>query len=584
MYLGFLSSYLAYYLLLLYFNFECMRSLNIFLLLLIFSVQQNFAQMNGTKGQSSVAIKKPLEVERPKIVIGLVVDQMRWDYLYRYYEKYGENGFKKLIKDGYNCQNASINYAPSYTACGHTCIYTGSVPAIHGITGNDWYDLNKDTSVYCTTDTNYVGRGTNNSSGSMSPNNMKVSTIGDELRLATNFKSRVIGIALKDRSSILPAGHSANAAFWYDGKVNNFISSSYYMDSLPTWVNEFNAKKLAQSYLTQNWNTLYPIMKYTESSDDDVPFENPFKNETKATFEHKVSELSAVNTEILKYTPYGNTFTFDFARATIEGAQLGKRGITDFLAISLSATDYIGHQFGPNSVEQEDDFLRLDIEIAGFINYLDSTYGKNNYLMFLTADHGAAHIPLYLKSKKIPSGSYMYDTLAKMVNNEMSKWYGKGNWVLAFENMHIYLNKKSLLDKKIDIDEAKNKVKTFVLGLPGVAQVFDMSNLSNENYPSELIEKIKNSYYSSRSGDLFVNFEPAWFEGLDKGTTHGSVFPYDTHIPLIFYGWKINAKEDFSDIKMTDIAATIASLLHIQQPSGCIGRPIEGILRSYSQF
>ena len=555
----------------------------LFLSLCLCFFQMGNAQMNGTKGQKNVNYKQQIstdKIERPKIIVGLVVDQMRWDYLYRYYSKYVDNGFKRLIREGYNCQNTHINYSPTFTACGHTCIYTGSVPALHGITGNDWYDYKYNQKIYCTTDTNYIGKGTKSSAGQMSPRNMKTTTIGDELRLATNFKSKVIGIALKDRSSILPAGHAANAAFWYDGKAHNFVSSSYYLDSLPNWVADFNNKKLAAAYLSQNWDLLYDKMKYTESTEDDMPFENPFKNETKASFIHKVSELSTeTSTEIIRYTPFGNNFTFDFAKAAIEGEQLGMRGETDLLAISLSSPDYIGHQFGPNSVEQQDDFLRLDKEISTFLGYLDSTYGKNNYLFFLTADHGAAHIPDYLKTKNIPAGVFVYDTLEKILDKQMNFWYGPGDWILAFENQHIYLNKELISTSKKDIEEIKTKLLDYTQNLPGVANVFDLKNIANENYPAELLENIKNSYYPNRSGDLFVNFEPAWFEGYEKGTTHGTIYNYDSHIPLIFYGWKIKAKEDFSDTKMTDIAATIAALLHIQEPNGCIGQPIKGILK-----
>ncbi|MBX7226248.1 MAG: alkaline phosphatase family protein [Chitinophagales bacterium] len=516
---------------------------------------------------------------RPKIVIGLVIDQMRWDYLYRYENKYGTDGFRRLVREGYNCQNTHINYSPSYTAPGHACIYTGSTPALHGITGNNWFDYKADSIVYCTDDASVTSVGSNTKAGKMSPNKMLTTTIGDELRLATNFHSKVIGLAIKDRSSILPAGHSANAAYWYDGTANNWISSTYYMDSLPTWVQQFNQRQLAKKYLAANWEALLPLDKYTESHEDNVPFESPFKNEQIPVFGHKVSELAIEKTEIIKSTPWGNTFTLDFAKATLLGEKMGKGTATDFLAVSLSSTDYIGHQFGPNSVEQEDDFIRLDKEVASFLHFLDSLYGKNNYLLFLTADHGAAHIPAYLETKKVPAGVYEYDTLGKMVNRYMESKFGSGAWVHAFENQQLYLNHALMQEKDIDGDEVTALLRSYLLSLPGVAQVFDMRDLNEENYDAQLLQMIKNGYYPGRSGDIYVNFEPAWFEGYPKGTTHGTIYPYDTHIPLIFFGWKVKPKEDFSSIFMTDITATLAALLHIQAPNGCIGKPITGLLQ-----
>ena len=546
-----------------------MRNIIVILLLFIFN-QHVSAQTNSASF--------PL-TPKPKIVIGLVIDQMRWDYLYRYENKYGADGFRRLVREGYNCQNTHINYSPTYTAPGHACIYTGSIPALHGISGNNWFDYKADSIVYCTEDNSVASVGSKTKAGKMSPQRMLTTTIGDELRLATNFQSKVIGIAIKDRSSILPAGHSANAAYWYDGSANNWISSTYYMDSLPLWVQEFNRQQLAKKYLAANWEALLPLDKYTESHEDNVPFESPFKNEVIPVFGHKVSELAIEKTEIIKSTPWGNSFTLDFAKATLLGEKMGKGKSTDFLAVSLSSTDYIGHQFGPNSVEQEDDFIRLDKEIASFLRFLDSLYGKNNYLLFLSADHGAAHIPAYLETKKVPAGVYEYDSLGSMVNHFLESKYGEGKWIHAFENQQLFFNHSLIKAKDISEDDVKVELKEYLLSLPGIAQVFDMHDLAEENYDAHFLQMIKNGYYPGRSGDVFVNFEPAWFEGYTKGTTHGTIYPYDTHIPLIFFGWKIKPKEDFSEVFMTDITATLAAILHIQAPNGCVGKPIIGLLQ-----
>ncbi len=517
--------------------------------------------------------------KQPKLVVGLVVDQMRWDFLFRYSQKYSDGGFNRLLKEGYSCSNTHINYSPSYTAPGHTCIYTGSVPSVHGITGNNWFDLDENKYVYCTEDTSENTVGSNSAAGRMSPRRLLTTTIADELKLATNFNSKAIGIALKDRGAILPVGHSADAAYFYDGTIGGWVTSSYYMNELPAWVVAFNEKKLADKYVSQNWNTLLPLAKYIESTEDDKHFESAYKNETKPVFEHKVSELKTPTLDIIRSTPYGNTLTFDLAKAAVSGESLGKNKQTDFLAISLSSTDYIGHQFGPNSIEVEDCYLRLDKDLKQFLALLDSVVGKGNYLLFLTADHGAAHVPDFLKEKKIPAGVFPIDTVLRQLEVKLKIEYGEGNWILSYENMQVYLNNRLISEKKIDRNSIKKTVVDFLSQYEGVAKVLDLENLSDELMETNMKSAIANGCYRNRSGDLYVLFKPGWFEGMLKGTTHGTIYPYDTHIPLLWFGWNIKPGEDFSSVHMTDIAPTIAALLHIQEPNGCTGKVIEGLLK-----
>ncbi|MES2622305.1 MAG: alkaline phosphatase PafA [Bacteroidota bacterium] len=514
---------------------------------------------------------------RPKLVVGVVVDQMRWDFLYRYSEKYSANGFKRLLREGYNCENTYINYSPSYTAAGHTCIYTGSVPTIHGIAGNNWFDYKENKVVYCTEDTTRKTIGSGSKAGMMSPARMLTTTITDELKLATNFQSKTIGISLKDRGAILPAGHAANAAYFYDGSTGGWITTSFYMNDLPAWVKGVNEQKLPEKYLSQNWNTLLPIAQYFESTEDDKHFESAFQNETKPVFEHKVSELKSPTPDVIRATPYGNTFTLDFAKAAISNEKMGQGKFTDFLAVSLSSPDYIGHQFGPNSVEVEDCYLRLDKDFADFFSYLDQTIGKGNYLLFLTADHGAAHVPDFLKENKMPAGVFPMDSVLKLLNVKLKATYGEGKWLLGYENMQVYLNNKLLAEKEIDRDGFKATIRSFIYQFNGVAKVFDMEDLGEELLEADMRAAINNGYYPGRSGDVYILLEPAWFEGMEKGTTHGTIYPYDTHIPLVWMGWNIKPGENYSEIHMTDIAPTIAAMLHIQEPNGCVGKVIEGI-------
>lgn len=524
--------------------------------------------------QTPVAATTP---ERPKLVVGLVVDQMRWDFLYRYSEKYGQGGFKRLLREGYSCENTHINYSPSYTACGHTCVYTGSVPAIHGITGNNWFDIKQNKYVYCTEDTTEKTVGSTSKAGMMSPRRMLTSTVTDELRLATNFKSKVIGVAIKDRGSILPAGHSATAAYFYDPSAGNWITSSYYMKELPAWVQQFNDYKLPDKYLKDNWATLQPIEKYTESHEDDVPFEGTFETETKPVFTHKVGEIVKPAYKILAATPYGNSFTLKFAEGAILNEHLGSNTVPDFLAVSLSSTDYIGHRFGPNSVEVEDCYLRLDKDLEEFLLFLDEHVGKGNYVLYLTADHGAAHVPDFMKEHKIPAGVFPIDTVISQLKSKLKEQYGEGDWLLSFENMQLTLNNKLIAERNADKAKMKKDIHDFLIQFDGVVSVMDLENLDKELMEPSLKADIANGYYPKRSGEIFVQFEPGWFEGMPKGTTHGTVYPYDTHIPLVWMGWHVTHGEDHSDIHMADIAPTVAALLHIQEPNGNVGKVIKGL-------
>lgn len=408
---------------------------------------------------------------------------------------------------------------------------------------------------------------------------MLTTTIGDELKLATNFKSKTIGVALKDRGSILPAGHSANAAYFYDGSTGNWITSSYYMQDLPLWVKQFNDYKLPEKYLSANWSTLQPIEKYYESHEDDKHFEGTFENEAKPVFEHKVGTLVQPAYKILAATPYGNTVTLKFAEGAVLNENLGQGGVTDFLAVSLSSTDYIGHRFGPNSVETEDCYLRLDKDLEEFFGFLDTHVGKGNYLLFLTADHGVAHVPAFLQEHKIPGGVFPIDTVLKQLEVKLKQQFGEGEWLLSYENMQLYLNDSLIAARQTNRTALVQTIKTFLLRFEGISKVLDMKNISNELVEQQLKQAIINGHFEKRSGDVYVLHEPGWFEGMAKGTTHGTIYPYDTHIPLVWMGWNIKHGSNYSPVYMTDIAPTIAAMLHIQEPNGSVGKVIEQLVK-----
>ncbi|RAJ22925.1 alkaline phosphatase PafA [Pedobacter cryoconitis] len=516
----------------------------------------------------------PATIDRPKLVIGLVVDQMRWDYLYRYYDRYSNGGFKRLINDGFSAENTFIPYTPTYTAVGHSSIYTGSVPAITGIVGNDWYDPQLRRNVYCTEDTTVVSVGSTTRAGMMSPKNLLSSTITDELRLATNFKGKVIGISLKDRGSILPAGHTPNGAYWYDGQTGDWITSTYYMSQLPAWVQDYNKLKMANKYYEQNWNTLYPIESYTQSTADNKDYEGKTRGEATPTFPHPLKLYAGKNYDMIRSTPYGNTITLDLAKVAIKAEELGQDNITDFLAVSCSSTDYIGHQYGPNSIEAEDTYLRLDKDLEDFFNYLDKTVGKGNYLLFLSADHGAAHVPGFMKENKLPGGVVDNKAIVASLNTYLESRFKIKKPVLLAMNNQIIFNHDNPDFKQVDFTAMKSASIEYLRTQEGFADAVDLARISESTLTAIQKQMITNGYNARRSGDIYFILQPNWFDGGKTGTTHGAWNPYDAHIPLVFMGWNVKPGKTNQTHHMTDIAATIAAMLHIQMPSGCVGEPI----------
>jgi predicted AlkP superfamily pyrophosphatase or phosphodiesterase len=513
---------------------------------------------------------------KPKLVVGLVVDQMRWDFLYRFQDRYGAGGFRRMLGEGFSCENTFIPFTPTYTAPGHACVYTGSVPSLNGIVGNNWYDKAARQIVYCTDDTTVRGVGSNSAAGEMSPRNMWSTTITDELRLSNNFKSKTIGIALKDRGAILPVGHSANAAYWFDDATGGLISSTYYLQALPQWVQQLNAKKLPDTYMAKSWKTLFPIDTYTQSSTDSKPYEGSFPGGTPA-FEHRTDTIKAGRYGAFRVTPYGNSYTVDAARAAIEGENLGGRGVTDFLAVSFSSPDYIGHTFGPNSVEVEDTYLRLDKDLSDFLVYLDTKIGKGQYLLFLTADHAVAHVPGFAQENKIPAGISNTVVLQKLLSDGLQKEFGDGNYIQMIINYQVFLNNELIQSKKLDREAIKRSVMQNLLSQPGIDKVVDLENIPGANLPQQVEMMLVNGYNQKLSGDIQFIYRPQWFEGFSRGTTHGSWNPYDSHIPLLWLGWGIRHGKSAREVYMTDIAPTVASLLEIQMPNASIGKVIEEV-------
>ena len=537
-------------------------------LLLSFALVLSASISQGQTGNSSVS--------RPRLVVGIMVDQMRWDYLYRYYDRYGANGFRRLMREGTSCENTMIPYAQTVTAAGHTCVYTGSVPAIHGIMGNEWYDKQLRRHVYCAEDPTVKIVGAEKGEP-MSPANMWTNTICDELRLATNFQSKVIGIAIKDRGGILPAGHSANAAYWYDGSTGNWITSTYYMNQLPSWVDQFNQKKYVDSFYSKDWNTLYPLNTYTQSDSDNVSYEGKFFWEKAPVFPHELKSRMGKDYGSIRSTPYGNSFTELFAERAIRSENLGKDAVTDFLAVSFSSTDYVGHQFGPNSIEIEDVYLRLDRDLARLLSYLDQEVGKGQYTVFLTADHAVAHVPGFLEKNHMP-GKSTSGNIGEL-NTELEKKFNVKNLVQASANYQLYLNDSAIEAGGLDKGKIKEYLITYINKLPEVLLAFDNEEVSEANLPTEVKEMFLKGYNTKRGGDIQVVLKAGYFYGGKTGTTHGSFNPYDAHIPLLWMGWGIRPGKLNRETYMTDIAPTLAALLKIQMPNGSIGKVIPEVMK-----
>lgn len=529
-----------------------------------------------------VAIKKHDQAifTKPKLVVGIVVDQMRYDYLTRFYNRYGNAGFKRMLNEGFNCKNNHFNYIPTKTAPGHTSIYTGTTPKYHGIIGNDWYDKSIKKTVYCTGDDFVNSVGTLANSGKMSPHRMKTTTFADENRLFTQMQGKTIGISFKDRGAILPAGHTANAAYWFHGKnEGHFITSTYYMKSLPKWVIDFNESDIAESYF-KVWNTLYDIETYSESGADINTFEGGFNIKNTATFPYDLSAFKDKKNgfDILKSTAYGNSLTTDFAIAALDGEALGQDDITDVLTVSYSSTDYVGHNFGVNSKEVEDTYLRLDQDLERLFNALDLKVGKGNYTVFLTADHGAVNVPSYLKTVKIPSGYLNNKNFNAKINAFMLTAFADSNLIENISNDQIFLNRIKINQLKLNLQDIQQAIVNEVITYPDIDKVYAASTMSTMSFTTGVEELLQNGYNQKRSGDVLVVPNPAFISYGKTGSTHGSGLNYDTHVPLLFFGKGIKHGQTLQKTRIIDIAPTISALLGISFPSGSIGTPLGYIL------
>ena len=531
------------------------------------------------------------QADKPKLVVGIVVDQMRFDHLYKYQERFSNGGFKRLMRDGFNYKNTQYNYIPTVTAAGHASIYTGTTPSAHGIIGNTWYQRSSKQVITNIGDSNELIVGTTdvNSYGA-SPRNLLTTTITDQLRMGTNFRAKVISVSLKDRGAILPGGHAANAAYWHDWKSSPgyFVSSSYYMDELPKWVNSFNKLEKSNSYLSDSWSTLYPIETYTASAPDDNNYERALGGKTSATFPYDYKSMRERYREIgaefqlIWVTPAGNSLLTDFAIEAIKSEGLGTDDITDFINISYSVPDVIGHTFGPQSVEFEDVILRLDRDIENLLKSLDATVGTGNYLLFLTSDHGSVPVASYLADHKLPAGLAHIKQYETALLTHLNSKYGTNQWIENFDGEAVYLNRDVIKQKKLSLRAVQQEAADFLITLDEVTGALTASDLQSQSYSYGMNQMLQNGYHSKRSGDVLLIFKPGFIQNLDpritmqkiKGTTHGSGYAYDTHVPMLWFGNSIPKGKSVRKVSVIDIAPSIAQILNIPYPSGTSGEPL----------
>jgi len=519
---------------------------------------------------------KKIPPDQPKLVVLIVVEQMRYDFLAKYWKKFSENGFKRLLTEGTTCTNARYNYLFNHSSCGHTTIASGASPSAHGIVADNWLNRVTNKMVNCVYDTEYQTIGGTGIVGKASPVRMLTSTFADEINIANAGKSKIIGISLRPEPAILSTGHCADACYWFNDSTGNWITSSYYQNQLPEWVNQFNAKKFPDLYQERSWTPLLPYTEYTESLEDNLNYEIGIDNNKVFPYDLKILFEKYKDYRFLRKTPYGINLTKDFALSAIVNEELGKDDITDFLCISFASTGYVSDLFGTTSLEIEDTYLRLDKELAHLLEFIDNTPGKENTLLLLTSDRGSANPNAYMKALRMPTGEFNSTSSIALLNTYLKAIYGTGNWISAYKDQQIYLNQNLIEDSKLKPEEVENTAARFMVQFSGVSHALTASALQSTTFNDATLRKIQLSYHPKFSGDVLFMLAPGWV-AIEPDITqteivsHNSGYEYDTHVPLLWYGWKIPKKEINRSIDMTDIAPTISNLLKVPFPNAATG-------------
>ena len=526
-----------------------------------------------------------LPPERPRLVIGIVVEQLRYDQIEKFRGKFSENGIRKLLNEGTYFQNASFQYMLTQSAPGYATISTGAEPSLHGITSDNWYLPLKNELIYCTKDISVNPVGGSYEAGLHSPVNLQASTFSDELKMATNRNAKVFSVGIKEHSAILSAGHAADGVFWYDNTSGTWMTSTYYSNNLPPWVADFNALDQPLTFLNNPWSLMRPLSDYSDCLPDSNNYESGF--EGNAYFPYDLKKLSAKRSgtsrhdfSLLRETPFANSFTTNFAIRLIEKENLGSDDVTDFLSISYSSTDYIGHRFGPSSVEMGDAIFRLDNDIANLLTFLNDSLGKKNVLIYFTSAHGISEIPTVLEKNRIPAGYFKQSQALQLLRSYLNAVYGEGDWVKGYSEKQVFLNRTLVEDARIPLEDIQKKVSRFLVQFSGVASAYPYSAFEANDFGNGNLKRIINNFSPQRSGDVIVTLNPGWVEKEgDFITNHNSPYEYDSHVPLIWYGWAVNRSTVSRKVNMTDIAVTLSTLCRVPFPNASVGEPLFELFR-----
>ena len=520
--------------------------------------------------------------EKPKLIVGITVSGMQYDYLSVYWNKFGEGGFKKMATNGANCKNARYSYLITEPSVGFASIATGARPSEHGVVSDFWYRRSTNEVVGSLDDPDQTSVGGSYGTGPISPNLLHSRTLSDEMRVKSRFKSRSFGISMDPQAAVMMAGHTASGAYWLDPTQASWITSTFYMDSLPGWVNEFNTKNYRDLYLDRSWETFRPIAEYEESMLDNNAYETGFNGQI--TFPYDLQKISSAGRDskdyrILMSTPWGNTYTKDMAIAAIVNEELGQQGATDILHIGFNATKYLAERYSTWSVETQDTYLRLDQDIAHLLSFLDETLGMENVLVYLTAENALAVDPRYLSESRIPSGFFNYRTSISLLKSYLNAIYGRGEWLTFYYAQQIYLNHQLIEDSNLSLKEVQDQVSRFMVQMGGVSNAVQAYVLQQNHFTDGVLHRIQNSYYQKRSGDVILYLTPGWVEHSNVSGGTLNEFKYGAHVPLIFYGWKINRVSIPYKLSPTDVATSVASFLEISMPDNATGRVIPELIK-----
>ena len=532
----------------------------------------------------SISVSNAQQVDSPKLIVGIVVDQMCYEYLYRYYDKFCDGGLRLLMDEGTNCRNVRYNYIPTYTGPGHASIYTGTTPSNHGIVANDWFSREDGREVNCVEDTTVQTVGSDSPYGLYAPTRLKANTITDQLKL-TYPSAKVVSMSIKNRGAILPGGHLSDGSYWYDFNSGKFITSTFFTNELPNWVEKFNGKKYVDDYLKQTWEPIMELDAYAESGPDDRPYEHLLPGKSTPTFPYNLKEMTndSLDYGLFVYTPFSNTYLTDFAIEAMKSEEMGKDNQTDMLCISYSTPDIIGHAFGPYSVEIEDTYVRLDLEIKKLMKEIEAQVGKD-YVVFLTADHAVVPVPQFLTDHNLPGGYFFLDEHLSDLKSKLATKYGD-SLVLDHNNLNIYLDHDVIDAKGIDLKEVRTYVSDEIQTWEGVKRSFTANQLYGASTDAEWMDMVRKGVHHEESGDVVFILEPGYLPKstdhpiVRKGTSHGSAFSYDTHVPLLWYGKNVPDQELFDDMEITSIAATLTHMLFLQRPNALTGKPILPLLK-----